>query len=91
MNAFTKPETVGVPGWQTGTKALCLCSQFPQGTDLADSSLDEVECTPYHVVCGMHCTPSSVSVAMLLFSIKTLHLLLSARAEPVEDDSPLYK
>ena len=24
------PEAVGVPGWQTGAKALCLYSQSPQ-------------------------------------------------------------
>ena len=32
LNHFlvTEPEAVGVPGWQTGTKALCLYSQSPQ-------------------------------------------------------------
>ena len=28
--SVTEPEAVGVPGWQTGTKALCLYSQSPQ-------------------------------------------------------------
>jgi len=27
---LTEPEAVGVPGWQTGAKALCLYSQSPQ-------------------------------------------------------------
>ena len=32
LNHFlvTEPEAVGVPGWQTGTKALCLYSQSSQ-------------------------------------------------------------
>jgi len=28
--SVTEPEAVGVPGWQTGAKALCLYSQSPQ-------------------------------------------------------------
>ena len=42
-----------VPGWQTGGKVF---SQSPlayktrvQGTDLADNSLDGVECTTHHL------------------------------------------
>ena len=27
---ITEPEAVGVRGWQTGAKALCLYSQSPQ-------------------------------------------------------------
>ena len=55
--SVTKPEAVGAPGWQTGTKALCLYCQspkglqaHPQGTDLADNSLTGVECkcTAHH-------------------------------------------
>ena len=30
LDWLTEPEAVGVPGWQTGAKALCLYSQFPQ-------------------------------------------------------------
>jgi len=53
--SVTEPEAVGVLGWQTGTKALCLYSQSPQackpvrrGTNLADKSLGGVECTAHH-------------------------------------------
>ena len=28
--SVTEPEAVGVPGWQTGAKALCLYCQSPQ-------------------------------------------------------------
>jgi len=51
--SVTEQEAVGVPGWQTGGK---IFSQPPQackarvwGTDLADNSLDGVECTTHHL------------------------------------------
>ena len=96
--SITKPETVGVPGWQIGTKALCLYSQFPQACKPVHRALTwltaaMMKWNALHTIrcVEMHCTPSGVSVAMPLFSIKTLHLPLSARVEPVEDDPPLYK
>jgi len=68
-----EPEAIGVLGWQTGTEALCLYSQSqPQGTDLADNSLDRMECTAHHP--GSMAMAGIVSVTMLLLSIKDLAL-----------------
>ena len=69
-----EPKAVEVPGWQTGTKALCLYHQSPQAfkpvcraPDLADNSLDGVECTEHHPSSG--CVADIVSVTMCLLSI----------------------
>jgi len=72
--SITKPETVGVPGWRTGTKALCLYSQFPQACKPVHRALTWltaalmkwnalhtmrcVECTAYHPVCLLQCSCS---------------------------------
>ena len=57
----------------------------PQGTDLADNSLGCVDCTTHH--------PGSRGVARHCDShnapVETLQLLISTRAGPAEDYSPL--
>jgi len=59
----------------TGLKAR------PQGTDLADNSFDEVECTTHH--------PGSRGVANSVY--KDLAVAISTRPGPAEDDPLLYK
>ena len=60
----------------------------PQGTDLADNSLDGVECTAYHP--GSSGVVDIVSVTMPLLGIKDLVVAISTRAGPAEEDPPLY-
>jgi len=63
--------------WQTGDKALCLYSQFPQAckpvcrapTSLTTASM---EWNPLHMILVLGCVADIVSVTMSLFSIKGL-------------------
>ena len=87
------PEAVGVPGWQTGAKALCLYSQSPQACKpirRAPTWLTTalMEWNALHTILA----PGVASVTMPLLSIKeTLQLPLSTREVPADDDPPLYK
>jgi len=53
--SVTEPEAVELPGWQTGAKdcVFTVNHHTPQGTDLADNSLDGMECTEHHLVPGV--------------------------------------
>ena len=93
--SVTEPEAVGVPGWQTGAKALCLYSQSPQACKpvrRAPTWLTTalVEWNALHTIlaqgCGRHCVSHNAPV-----EYKDLAVAISTRAGPAEDDPPLYK
>ena len=92
--SVTEPEAVGVPEWQTGTKALCLYSQSSQACKpvrRAPTWLTTplVEWNALHTIlgCGRHCVGHNAPVEYK----KTLQFAISTRAGPAEDDPPLYK
>ena len=76
-------DIVPLQSFPTGLQAS------PQGTDLADNSLDGVECTAHHP--DSRGVADIVSVTMPLLSIKDLAVAISTRAGSAKDDPPLYK
>ena len=81
--SVTEPEAVGVPGWQTGTKALCLYNQSPQAckpvrrapTWLTTALVEwNALLTILAPGCGRHCV-----------SIKDLAVAISTRVGPAEE------
>jgi len=76
---LSSQKAVGVPGWQTGTRALYLYSQSPQAcksvcrapTWLTTALMEWTsECTAHHPGSGV--VPGIMSITMPLLSIKDL-------------------
>jgi len=78
--SVTEPEAVGVPGWQTGAKALCLYSQSPQSCKPIHRALTWlktalVEWNALHTILGPGAIRGIVSVTMPLLSTPEWGLL----------------